>query len=102
MRENSVIESASATQRRWITSARLEVLPTPSAGDLVLKHSPPSRGITVTASPSKGLEVTLALSERLADHGYSVVPHLAARMIRGRSELAGIVGGFPAPAETGV
>jgi methylenetetrahydrofolate reductase (NADPH) len=92
MREKSVIESASATQRRWINSARLEVLPTPSAGDLVLKHSPPSRGITVTASPSKGLEVTLALSERLADHGYSVVPHLAARMIRGRSELAEIVG----------
>jgi methylenetetrahydrofolate reductase (NADPH) len=63
MRESSVIESASATLHRWITSARLEVLPTPSARDLVMQHSPPSRGVTVTASPSKGLEVTLGLSE---------------------------------------
>jgi len=41
----------------------------------------------VTASPSKGLEPTLDLAERLTGHGYVAVPHLAARMVRDRAEL---------------
>ncbi len=44
----------------------------------------------MTASPSKGLEATLDLAERLSGHGYRVVPHIAARMVSGRSELAEI------------
>ena len=47
--------------------------------------------LTVTASPAKGLDATLELTEKLVGHGYSVVPHLAARMISGQSELAEIV-----------
>ena len=39
------------------------------------EHVPAGRAVTVTASPSKGLEATLALSERLAARGYDVVPH---------------------------
>ena len=34
-----------------------------------------------------GLERTLATAERLAAAGYTVVPHLAARMVSGRAEL---------------
>ena len=41
----------------------------------------------MTASPSKGLEATLDLTERLVGHGYTAVPHLAARMVSGRAEL---------------
>jgi methylenetetrahydrofolate reductase (NADPH) len=44
----------------------------------------------VTASPSKGLEQTLDLTERLTGHGYVAVPHLAARMVRDKAELAEI------------
>jgi methylenetetrahydrofolate reductase (NADPH) len=73
-----------------LTAARFEVLPTPSTEDKVLAHLPLDRTLTVTASPTKGLEVTLDLSERLARHGYSVVPHLAARMVRDRDQLAEI------------
>ena len=75
---------------RLLENARYEVLPTASTEDKVLKHVPRDRTITVTASPSKGLEATLELAERLAGHGYVVVPHLAARMLTGRSELAEI------------
>lgn len=75
---------------RLVERARFEVLPTPSTEDKVLEHLPREREITVTASPGKGLDATLALAERLAGHGYPVVPHLAARMISGRSELAEI------------
>ena len=70
----------------------MEILPTPAVEDRVLAHLPHSRTVTVTASPSNGLEATLVLSERLAEHGYPVVPHVAARMVSGRSELAEIVG----------
>ena len=75
---------------RLLENARYEVLPTASTEDKVLEHLPRERTITVTASPSKGLEATLDLAERLAGHGYAVVPHLAARMVSGRSELVEI------------
>src|ERR687890_84724 len=73
-----------------LRNARYEVLPTPTVEDKVLEHVPTGRLITVTASPAKGLDATLDLSERLAKQGYAVVPHLAARMIRDRAQLAEI------------
>ncbi len=83
-------KAAAATLRRLLGNARYEVLPTASCEAAVLEHLGTDRTITITASPSKGLGATLDLAERLANHGYEVVPHLAARMISGRSELAEI------------
>ena len=79
-----------AVMRRLLGHARCEVLPTASVEELVLQSLPPGFTVTVTASPSKGLEATLDLTERLVRHGYDVVPHLAARMVTGRSELSEI------------
>ncbi|WP_051549318.1 methylenetetrahydrofolate reductase [Nocardioides sp. URHA0032] len=78
------------TLTRLLEQSRYEVLPTPSTEDKVLAHVPRDVGVTVTASPGKGLEATLDLAERLTGHGYAVVPHLAARMVSGRAELAEI------------
>ena len=72
---------------RLLQSARYEVLPTPSTEEKVLAHVPVECAVTVTASPSKGLDVTFDLAERLGKAGYTAVPHLAARMVSGRSEL---------------
>jgi len=83
--------AVTATTVRLLENARYEVLPTPATEAKVIQHLPRDRVVTVTASPSKGLEATLELSERLAGQGYVVVPHLAARMISGRAELAEIV-----------
>ena len=47
--------------------------------------------VTITASPSMGLERTVELAERLTAQGYDVVPHLAARMVSGRAELTELV-----------
>lgn len=74
-----------------LETARYEVLPTPSIEASVLEHVPAGRSLTVTASAGKGLPATLDLAQRLAEQGYHVVPHLAARMISGRSELIEIV-----------
>ncbi|MGI9156649.1 MAG: hypothetical protein ACR2FG_08430 [Marmoricola sp.] len=70
--------------------ARYEVLPTPSTEDKLLEHVPVDRVVTVTASPAKGLETTFDLAERLTGQGYVAVPHVAARMVSGRTELAEI------------
>lgn len=76
---------------RLLDSARYEVLPTPTILDAVVASLPVGRVITVTASPSRGLAATLDLAEQLAASGFPAVPHLAARMITGRTELAEIV-----------
>jgi methylenetetrahydrofolate reductase (NADPH) len=78
------------TMLRLLAGARYEILPTATTEAKVLEHVPVERAVTITASPSKGLEATLDLAERLCGHGYTVVPHLAARMISGRAELAEI------------
>lgn len=69
---------------------RYEVLPTPSVVDEVWAHLPAGATVTVTASPTKGIEQTVAIAEGLAALGFDVVPHLAARMIRGEGHLAEI------------
>jgi methylenetetrahydrofolate reductase (NADPH) len=79
--------SATATMVRLLEHARYEVLPTASIEEMLLEHVSPDTTVTVTASPSKGLDATLDLAERLIGHGYHAVPHLAARMVRDRVEL---------------
>jgi len=79
--------AATTTMVRLLESSRYEVLPTASIEDTVLEHIGIDEEVTVTASPSKGLEATLDLTERLTKHGYTAVPHLAARMVRDRVEL---------------
>jgi len=78
------------TTVRLLQHTRYEVLPTATIEDKLLEHVPVERTITVTASPSKGLEPTLELTERLTGHGYVAIPHLAARMVRDKEELAEI------------
>lgn len=82
--------SSRETLVRLLGQARYEVLPTASTEDKVLANVPRDVTITVTASPSKGLDATFDLAERLAGHGYTVVPHVAARMVRDRAELTEI------------
>jgi methylenetetrahydrofolate reductase (NADPH) len=80
-----------ATLEAALRSARFEVLPTAKVEAAILEFVPREVRLTVTASAAKGLDATMDLTERLVGHGYDVVPHLAARMISGRSELAEIV-----------
>ncbi|MET8248939.1 5,10-methylenetetrahydrofolate reductase [Streptomyces sp. NPDC005202] len=72
-------------------SVRYEVLPAKATEDKVLAHVPRDVVVTVTASPVKGLEPTLALTERLAAHGYRVVPHVPARLLRDHAHLVEVV-----------
>lgn len=80
-----------STMEQMLTHARYEVLPTARIVEQVVQGVPKDVQITVTASAAKGLELTLTTAETLRAEGYDVVPHLAARMVHGKSELAEIV-----------
>lgn len=68
-----------------------EVIPLEGTEESVVEHVPKDIALTVTASPGKGMWATLDLAERLAGHGFSVAPHLSARLIRDRTELGEIL-----------
>ncbi len=70
---------------------RYEVFPTRGTEQAVVDWVPAGMTVTVTASPVKGLDATIELTERLVARGYRVVPHLAARSVAGDAHLAGIV-----------
>ena len=69
---------------------RYEVFPAASIEDTVVEWVPLGLTVTVTASPAKGLDATLDLTERLTGHGYHVVPHVSARLVRDDAHLAEI------------
>src|SRR6185295_17105617 len=52
---------------------------------------PAGATVSVTASPAKGIESTVALCEELQALGFRAVPHLSARMIRDRAHLAELI-----------
>jgi methylenetetrahydrofolate reductase (NADPH) len=71
---------------------RYEVFPARGTEQAVLEWVPRGMTVTVTASPVKGLDPTIDLTEKLAARGYRVVPHLAARSVSSDEHLAEIVG----------
>jgi methylenetetrahydrofolate reductase (NADPH) len=74
-----------------LRSPRYEVLPTKGAEQAVQEWVPAGMTVTVTASPVKGLEPTIELTERLAAGGYRVIPHLAARSVADDAHLERII-----------
>jgi methylenetetrahydrofolate reductase (NADPH) len=79
--------------------SRYEVIPLAGVEEKILEYVHRDVTITVTASPVKGLEPTLELTTRLATEGYSVVPHLSARLVRDRAHLGELMSRF---AELGI
>ncbi len=70
---------------------RYEVIPLAGVEERVLAHVPREIKLTVTASPTRGIETTIDLSGELAGHGYTVVPHLSARLVADRAHLEEIL-----------
>jgi methylenetetrahydrofolate reductase (NADPH) len=72
---------------RLLSDPRFELMPFDSFGEEIA-HLPDGATIAVTASPQLGIEATVDWSERAAREGYEVVPHLAARYVEDRDQLA--------------
>lgn len=65
---------------------RFEIVPLKGV-EQQLAYLPDDAVVTVTSSPTKGLEPTLKLTALLAEGGRTVVPHLAARQVRDHAHL---------------
>jgi methylenetetrahydrofolate reductase (NADPH) len=52
---------------------------------------PEGAKVTVTCSPTRGIESTLLLGEKLLERGFRIVPHIAARFVADRAHLDEIV-----------
>jgi methylenetetrahydrofolate reductase (NADH) len=75
----------------YLAHPRYEVLPLDGIEERVMGHVPREVKVTVTASPARGLDATLAVAERLAASGYAAVPHISARLVRDRVHVEEIV-----------
>ena len=72
-----------------LADPRFEVMPFDSFDDQVA-HLAEGAKITVTASPTLGLEATIEKAEYAAERGYEVIPHVAARYVREADHAAEI------------
>ena len=90
-RRHSGLMAASRTALAdLLRSPSFELIPLKSAMDQAA-HLPPGATVSVTASPTKGLEATVDLASRLQLAGFAVTPHLSARMVRDRAHLLDLV-----------
>lgn len=90
-RRHSGLTAASRTALAdLLRSPSFELIPLKSAMDQAA-HLPPGATVSVTASPTKGLEATVDLASRLQLAGFAVTPHLSARMVRDRAHLLDLV-----------
>jgi len=74
------IKDERAALAALVAGAKLEVIPLLNALR-TCEALPPSSTVTVTSSPSHGIEATIELAEKLARRGHRVIPHLSAHMI---------------------
>jgi methylenetetrahydrofolate reductase (NADPH) len=74
--------SSHDARRRLIENARYEVVPLKSL-HAQIPHLPAGCSVSVTCSPTKGIEPTLELSAELNGAGHHAVPHIAARLVEG-------------------
>lgn len=95
VRESAAMTDLTDTERgallRALRESYMEIFPT-STIESKLDVLEPGSYVAVTCSPTKGVDETLDMSERLADRGFKVVPHIAARMVRDKSHLREIIG----------
>ncbi len=73
-----------------VREAYMEIFPTDTV-EAKLDVLEPGSYVAVTCSPAKGVEATLDMSERLANRGFKIVPHIAARMVKNKAHLGEIM-----------
>lgn len=82
-------EANAALIEAW-AAPRFEVIPLAGVEEQA-GYLPRGRTVTVTCSPARGIEYTLAHVERLSELRLRVVPHLSARLVSGEAQLREIL-----------
>src|SRR5688572_3948184 len=71
---------------KTIDLSRFEIMPF-GKGEVEAAALPEPTRLTVTCSPTYGIDQTVGLAKRLRTLGHAVTVHLAARMVRDRMHL---------------
>ena len=72
--------------RSLVTAPKFELIPLKNAQEAA-EALPEGATVTITASPSHGIESTIELGESMVASGHDAVPHLSAHMIRDHGHL---------------
>ena len=89
-RHTGLADEARAALASLLAHPTFELVPLKNALEQAA-FLPPGATVSVTASPAKGVEATVALCEELQRRGFRAVPHLSARMVRDVGHLRELV-----------
>ncbi|MFB0839714.1 methylenetetrahydrofolate reductase [Arthrobacter sp. E44] len=70
---------------------QIQIIPAEGIAARVQAHVPAGTALTVSCLPREGVGASIRTAIELAYLGFEVVPHLAARSIESRAQLAGVV-----------
>ena len=76
--------------REDLENAYMEIIPVPGIEDRIGTLQP-NMHVAVTCSPTKGVDTTLELSEKLIARGFQVIPHISAKSVTGEKHLETII-----------
>jgi methylenetetrahydrofolate reductase (NADPH) len=85
--EVAVSEEALAYRRSLVANMTLELIPLKSV-ESAIQNLPANSKVSVTASPVKGLDATVALTDQIRALGHRPVPHISARLVDGPAHVA--------------
>lgn len=83
---NELPEGQRSALRALVAHPKFELVPLSNAMERAASL-PAGATVTVTASPSHGIEATIELAEAVAARGHEAIPHLSAHMVRDRGHL---------------
>ena len=89
-RAGGLTEEQRVALKRLVAEPRFELIPLRTAAEKA-GALPSGSAVTVTASPSHGIEATFELAEAVSAMGHEVTPHLSAHMIRDRAHLTDLL-----------
>ena len=82
------VDSPEMTYRRQLVDEMtFELIPLKSV-EAGIDALPSNSRVSVTASPVKGLDATMELTDRIRNAGHRPVPHIAARLVEGPEHVA--------------
>ncbi len=83
----AVDSEAMAYRRNLVEGMTFELIPLKSV-DAGIEALPANSKVSVTASPVKGLDATVELTDRIRDAGHRPIPHISARLVEGKEHVA--------------
>jgi len=87
---NRLSEAVSKRTRKYLENAYMELIPVPGIEEK-LGTLQKNMHLSVTCSPTKGVDATLELTEKLIKQGFQVTPHISAKCVSGEKHLETIV-----------